>query len=225
MPDNNTQSRPWIIVGTGDFAEVMHHYLTHETTSPVAAFSVDSAYNTGGDFAGLPVVNFESLSETHPPGQYQVLVAIGYSKRNKIRQAKFEACRSMGYAMPGYISRHATYYGTPVGENTIIMEDNTIQPCTRIGDNCVLWSGNHIGHHGAIGDHVFISSHVVISGHVTIQNNVFLGVNATLRDGITVGEAAIIGAGAVMMNDAEARQVYPGPVTQAAPLPGERVRL
>lgn len=80
----------------------------------------------------------------------------------------------------------------------------------RIGDDVVLWSGNHIGHHSTIGDHVFVSSHVVVSGHVSIGPYSFIGVNATLRDGIRVGEACVIGAGALLLEDAADRSVYPG---------------
>mgnify|MGYP006215116609 CR=1 FL=1 len=52
---------------------------------------------------------------------------------------------------------------TTIGENVLILENNTIQPFTSIGNNTIIWSGNHFGHHGKIGDHCFISSHVVIS--------------------------------------------------------------
>ena len=50
------------------------------------------------------------------------------------------------------------------------LEDNTIQPYTKIGDNCVLWSGNHIGHHSTIEDHSIITSHACISGLGNIKN-------------------------------------------------------
>ena len=33
-----------------------------------------------------------------------------------------------------------------------------------IGNNTIIWSGNHIGHHSKIGNNCFISSHVVVSG-------------------------------------------------------------
>ena len=51
-----------------------------------------------------------------------------------------------------------------MGDNCFIFEDNTVQPFVTLGNNLVLWSGNHIGHHSTLRDHCFISSHVVISG-------------------------------------------------------------
>src|SRR5262249_44581290 len=91
-----------------------------------------------------------------------------------------------------------------------ILEDNTIQPFTRIGDNVVLWSGNHIGHHSTISDHVFVTSHVVVSGHCSIGPNCFLGVNATLRDGLTLAEGTLVAMGACLTHDTEAWGVYKG---------------
>ena len=62
-----------------------------------------------------------------------------------------------------------------------------IQPNVRIGNDVILWSGNHIGHDSTIEDHCFIASHAVISGNVTIgEPYCFVGVNATFRDGVTV---------------------------------------
>ena len=61
-----------------------------------------------------------------------------------------------------------------IGENNLILEDNTIQPFVKIGSNNVFWSGNHIGHDVEICNHVYITSHVVISGFTKIGNNCFL---------------------------------------------------
>ena len=90
------------------------------------------------------------------------------------------------------------------------MEDNTLQPYTVIGDNVVLWSGNHIGHHGVISNHVTVTSHVVMSGRCLLEEQVFVGVNATIRDGLKIGKGALIGMGSVMTSDAEAWSVYQG---------------
>ena len=48
-----------------------------------------------------------------------------------------------------------------IGENTFIFEANVVQPGVTVGDNVVLWSGNHIGHDSVIEDHCFIASHAV----------------------------------------------------------------
>src|SRR5262249_621861 len=95
-----------------------------------------------------------------------------------------------------------------VGDNCFILEDNTIQPFVRIGNDVTLWSGNHIGHDSTIGDHCFITSHVVVSGNVTVGPRSFIGVNATLRNSITIPPQALIGAGAIIMEDTVEKGVY-----------------
>ena len=78
----------------------------------------------------------------------------------------------------------------------------------EIGNDVVLWSGNHIGHDTRVGDHCFIASHVVVSGNCRIGASCFIGVNATFRDGVTVAPDCVIGAGALIMKDTEPGSVY-----------------
>ena len=106
-----------------------------------------------------------------------------------------------------------------------MLEDNTVQPFVTIGDNCYLWSGNHVGHHSTVMEGTFIASHVVISGNVTVGRRCFLGVNATIRNGISIGDECVIGAGAVIMHDTEPGGVYPGPEATRIAVPSSRVRL
>ena len=111
--------------------------------------------------------------------------------------------------MANYISsRCSSLSQFQPGDNCFILEDNTIQPYVKIGNNVVLWSGNHIGHDVLIEDHCFITSHVVVSGFVKIERNCFLGVNATIRDGITIAPETLIAAGAIIMKDTEEKGVY-----------------
>ena len=84
-----------------------------------------------------------------------------------------------------------------IGENTFIFEDNTVQYHVKIGNNVVLWSGNHIGHRSVIEDDCWLTSHDVISGFCRIGRGSFIGVNATLGDNVTLGEDTVFGAAAV----------------------------
>jgi sugar O-acyltransferase (sialic acid O-acetyltransferase NeuD family) len=119
--------------------------------------------------------------------------------------------KALGYVLVSYVSSRCSYLSQhQPGDNCFILEDNTIQPYVRIGNDVTLWSGNHIGHDSTIGDHCFISSHVVVSGHVQIGESCFIGVNATLRNSITIGSHTLIGAGAVIMKNTPPRAVYLG---------------
>lgn len=206
--------KPVVLFGTGDFARIAHVYLTHDSPREVAAFTVHERYIENDRLLDTPVVPFERLVESHPPDQYAMFVAIGFSKVNARRREMYEACKALGYELITYVNSKAIHWGTlDIGDNCFVFEANVIQPFVRIGNNVVLWSGNHVGHDAVIGDHCFIASHAVISGNVTIGDRSFVGVNATFRDGITVGEANVIGAGAVIMGDTEPEAVFAVPST------------
>jgi sugar O-acyltransferase (sialic acid O-acetyltransferase NeuD family) len=194
-----------IIYGTGLVAEVAEFYFRTDTDYQISAFTNAAEFITDEQFNGVPLVPFEKLETVYPPGEHDIFIALGYNKTNQIRQARYYEAREKGYTCATYISPRATYYGTPVGDNCFILENNVIQPFVRIGNNVTLWSGNHIGHHSTIRDHCFISSHVVVSGACDIGENCFLGVNATLRDNLKLGRFVVVGSGAIVMKDCEER--------------------
>lgn len=205
-----------VIFGTTDFAKIARVYLREDSPHEVVAFSVHGQYIQSKDFMGLPIVPFEELQERHPPGDFSMLVAIGFKRINKLRAEMYAQCKAKGYGLISYINSKTSHWGeTAIGDNCFIFEENVIQPYVTIGNNVVLWSGNHIGHDSTIGDHCFISSHVVVSGHCKVGDYSFLGVNATLRDGITIGAENVIGAGAVILKDTAFQAVHATRHTQA----------
>jgi sugar O-acyltransferase (sialic acid O-acetyltransferase NeuD family) len=145
-------------------------------------------------------------------------VAIPASQLNRLRRRFYEDLKLKGYQFATYISSHAfVWRNAKIGQNTFIFENNVIQPYVTIGDNCILWSGNHVGHRTVIHNHVFIASHSVISGYCDIGESCFIGVNTTFNDGVKVGESAVIGSGALVARDAEAGKVYVGTPARAVP--------
>lgn len=197
-----------VIFGTGSFAQVVHFYLTNDSPHEVVAFTASESHIKERELLGLPVVPFETLARDYPPAEFKMFVAIGYKKLNRVRASIYAEAREKGYELVTYVSSKCTYWGEAIGDNCFIFEDNTIQPFVRIGNDVVMWSGNHIGHHSSIGDHCFITSHVVISGHVSVGPYCFVGVNATTRDSISIGESCVIGAGSLIMKSAKDREVY-----------------
>ncbi|MGY6549036.1 MAG: acyl-ACP--UDP-N-acetylglucosamine O-acyltransferase [Roseinatronobacter sp.] len=65
---------------------------------------------------------------------------------------------------------------------------------TRVGDNCLIMAGAHVGHDAVIGDNVILANFVGVAGHVQIGRNVIVGASAGLHQFIRVGEGAMIGA-------------------------------
>jgi sugar O-acyltransferase (sialic acid O-acetyltransferase NeuD family) len=205
-----------IIFGTLDTAELAHYYLTNDSPYEVAAFTVSRDYLKENYFSPrgtdevYPVVPFENLESIYPPSEYLLFAPMTGVKMNTLRKQIYEEGKAKGYEYISYVSSKATTCNNKIGENCFILEDNTLQPFTEIGNNVVLWSGNHIGHHGKIEDHVFFTSHVVMSGHCHIKERAWLGVNATIRDYTTIGEGCLIAMGSVITKNTDDGGIYMG---------------
>ena len=198
-----------VIFGAGDIARLAHYYFTRDSPHRVAAFTVDRAYLKDDRFLDLPIVALDEIVERCPPDRFQMFVALSYAKMNAVRAERYAAVKALGYRLVSYVSsRCSLLTDHPVGDNCFILEDNTIQPFVRIGNNVTLWSGNHIGHDSTIEDHCFITSHVVVSGNVVVGTRSFIGVNATLRNSIAIAPQTLIGAGAVIMENTVEKGVY-----------------
>ncbi len=218
-------SIPLVIFGTGQIAELACFYFIHDSNYRPVAFTVDREYVTSSSFCELPVVPFDELGQCFKPEDVEVFVALSYAKVNALRAQKVQEVRAAGYRTANYISSRATVFpGLVVGGNCFILEDNTIQPFARLGDNVTLWSGNHIGHHSNIEDNCFISSHVVISGGVRVGANSFIGVNSTVRDHVSIGPRCVVGAGSVIAADTEPDGVYSMTPAERSRVPSFRLR-
>lgn len=205
-----TNKQKVVIFGLLDTAELAHWYLVNDSLYEPVAFTVNEQYLTTDTFKGLPVVPFENLETHYSPSEYSFFAPLTGVKMNTVRKKIYEEGKSKGYNYISYVSSKATVCGNTIGENCFILEDNTLQPFTTIGNNVVMWSGNHIGHHGVIEDHVFFTSHVVLSGHCHVKQRAWFGVNSTIRDYTTIGEGCLIGMGALVTKNTDDNGLYIG---------------
>lgn len=200
-----------IIFGLSDFAELAHFYLDNDSEHDVVAFSVNEKYMTKSKmFKNLPVVPFEAIEQIYPIAEYKFFAPMSPQKMNRLREEIYNSIKAKGYDMISYISSKATLFDNLIGDNCFILENNTIQPFTTIGNNVVMWSGNHIGHHGVINDHVLFTSHVVLSGHCVVEKYCTLGVNSTIRDGLTLAEGTFVAMAASIIKNTEPWSFYKG---------------
>jgi sugar O-acyltransferase (sialic acid O-acetyltransferase NeuD family) len=189
----------------------------------VVAFSVEKAYRDADVFYGLPLVDFESLGESYPSDVFECYVAISSTQLNRVRARLFNEVKAKGYQCANYVSsRSSVWHNVELGENVFIFENNTVQPFCKIGDNTVLWSGNHIGHRSELGKHCFISSHVVVSGFCTIGDYSFIGVNTTIGDNITIAEDNFIAMGALITKNTQPDAIYEGQPAQPRKIAAKR---
>lgn len=198
-----------IVFGTGRGANVATRYLSDDSTHEIIAYTVDDDYASGKEFMGRPVIPFSRIEKEIPPPESQMFVPLGFQRMNALRAEKFSAAKAKGYSLISYISSRVLSCQKPrIGENCLILEGNVFNYDVAIGNNVVMWSGNHVGDLSVIEDHVFVSSHVVLSGEVTIGKNSFLGVNATISNYVHVGQRCYIGANTLIAQDTPSDSVY-----------------
>jgi sugar O-acyltransferase (sialic acid O-acetyltransferase NeuD family) len=196
------KTKKLVIIGAGETSEIACEYFTMDSEYEVVSFAVDRQFIKCNTLAGLPVVPLDEVQNQFPPSDYWAFVAASSTKLNRVRSNLYAQAKNKNYRMASYISSKAfVWRNAQIGENCFIFEDNTIQPFVKIGNNVVLWSGNHIGHNSIIQDHCFLSSHVVISGFCDVGEYSFLGVNSTVINNINIGCDCFIGAGALIQKD------------------------
>ena len=207
-----------IIFGVLDTAELAHYYLTHDSEHEVVAFTVNQEYIEKDTFHDLPVVPFEEVEKFYSPEEYAFFAPITGRNMNRNREKVYLESKQKGHTFISYISSKATvFHPELIGENCFILEDNTIQPFTKIGNNVIMWSGNHIGHHGLIKDHCFFTSHVVLSGHCVVESYSFFGVNSTIRDYTNIAAGTLVGMSSSITKETEEWGIYIGNPSKKVP--------
>jgi len=154
------------------------------------------------------VVDLEKLAETYPPGDFTVLIAVGYGDLNRNREKIFGRLKAAGYSIETYIHPEAKVYSPHIGEGAVIMPNAFIDVHARIGENTVVWGNSSVAHHAKIGANCWLATGGVISGGAEIGNNTFVGVSATVVNDVRVGSHNIIGAGSLVVRHTPDFKVY-----------------
>lgn len=204
--DNNNKL---VIVGDGAFAEVACEYFQTDSEFEVVAFAVEKSHWTKKHLLDLPVILLEDIEDFYPPSTVKIYCAVGYGGLNTHRDRLLTIVKGKKYKLASFISTKASIArNVLLGEHLFILENNVIQPFSKIHDNVILWSGNHIGHHSRIHKNVFISSHVVISGSTQIKRNSFLGVNSTISNNLVIEKFNWVGPGVLLQKSTKPYEIW-----------------
>ena len=200
-----------VIVGLGETAELAYEYFTNDSQYEVVAFAVNKEYLDKDIFLGLPVFSLEEISEKIDKNEVEMFVAMASRHLNRDRIGVYKQVKALGYKFTSYISSKAfVWHNVEIGENCFILENNTLQPFTKVGNNVIMWSGNHLGHRSVIEDNCFITSHVVICGFCKIGENSYLGVNSSIADNVKIAKDNFVGMGAVVNKNTKEDSLYTG---------------
>ena len=216
-------SKKLIIIGAGETAALAYEYFTHDSTYEVCSFAVETAFLKENSFCGLPLVAFEEIENLYPSAEYDAFVAMAGANLNRQRTRFYHETKAKGYKLASYVSSRAfVWHNVEIGNNCFILEDNTLQPFTQVGNNVVMWSGNHLGHRSIIKDNCFITSHVVICGFCEIGANAYIGINASIADNVKIADDNFIAMGAVIGKNTEENAIYKGNPAVKAPITAKR---
>ncbi|HEV3333753.1 MAG TPA: acetyltransferase [Bryobacteraceae bacterium] len=198
-----------IIFGIGRGANVATRYFRDDSPHEIVAYTVDDEYADREEFMGRPVIPFSRIDKEIPPQESQMFILLGFQEMNALRAEKFAQAKEKGYSLASYISSRTLGLERPkFGENCFILEGNVFNYDVTIGNNVVMWSGNHVGDLSIIEDHVFVSSQVVLSGEVTVGANSFLGVHSTISNYVRIGAGCYIGANTLIAQNTAPGSVY-----------------
>ncbi len=198
-----------VLFGAGGGADTAYRYLTKDSPHEVVAFTVDGLCKDRDTYHGLPVVEFENVQKLYPADDFKMFILLGFDDMSRLRIQKYKEAKAKGYSCISYVASDIfRIEEIQVGENCFILEKQTINLDVKIGNNTVMWSGNHIGDRTIIEDNVWISSQVVIGGDVRIGEGSFIGMNATIAHNVSVGQRNFIGAGALIAKSTKDDGVY-----------------
>ena len=82
---------------------------------------------------------------------------------------------------------------------------------TRVGDDCLLMTGSHVGHDATLGNRVILANQVAIAGHCQIGDDVIIGGLSGIHQWVRIGQGAIIGAITMVTNDVIPYGLVQGP--------------
>lgn len=190
-----------VVFGSGAIAEVATVYLERDSAHRIVGYTADAAYCKSDRFFDKPVVPWETLETAFPPDQVKLLGPLSFRRLNQFRRDRYLEGKARGYAFISFVHPSCHVYTEDIGENCFILEQNVIQPFVRIGNNVMMWSGNHIGHHSVVGDHCFLSSQVGLSGSVVIGELCFLGGQVGIGAGVVVGKSCFFGERTVVVRE------------------------
>ena len=82
---------------------------------------------------------------------------------------------------------------------------------TRVGDDCLLMTGAHVGHDAQLGHRVILANQVAIAGHCQIGDDVIIGGLSGVHQWVRIGRGAIIGAVTMVTHDVMPHGLVQGP--------------
>ena len=210
MHRENKQDFVNVIIGANNYANQLRHEIEIETSMKVDAFATYKDYKTIDCLDGLKVESFEDLSSIYSQKKINVLIAIGYSQKNKIREKVFLDCKKLGFNVLSYISPRANVYSSQIGDGSIIRAGAHVGDNVKLGCCCIVNCAAVLTHDINAGKFNFFGARCCFGGGSDIGDYCFFGLNSTIKNRLHIADYTLIGAGANVIHDTILDGTYVG---------------
>jgi sugar O-acyltransferase (sialic acid O-acetyltransferase NeuD family) len=200
-----------VIIGSSGHAKVVIDIVQKEGKMNIIGL-LDCFRKIGEHTLGYSVLGQErdipDLMEKHDLNG--VIVAIG---DNFIRAKVARQVAEISPNIPFVTTIHpAATIATDVsiGDGTVIMSGVSVNPCSSIGDFCILNTNSSLDHDSALDAFASLAPRTVTGGNCRIGQYSAVGIGATLIHGIDIGEHTVIGANSLVMHSVDSFSVAYG---------------
>lgn len=206
----------YVIMGLGDFTEIVFYMMTQELGLSVGAFCVDEVYLPENRIHhGLPVYAFETIEQNLQPEEHVLVLAFLGNNMFAQREERFCQAKKKGFCFENIIHPSANISNAVMGVGNIILEEVLISYFAVVGDCNVFWSRSMVQHHNRVGSFNLLAPNCSTSGYVEIRNHCFIGNNSTVKNRVRIEDGTFVGADAYVTGDTQAETVIVPPRSYA----------
>jgi len=180
-------SRPYILLGSGGHAKVVHSLLLENKLKILGVCDPHLAESNCNSWRGLKILGNDLDLLKYANSEVFIANGIGFADLGVIIRQIYERLKQEGYIFPTLIHPHACVDKTAVIENGCqIMAGCVIQADVIIGVNSVINTGAMVDHESVIGANVHIAPGAKLCGKVTIGAGCYIGAGSIVIQGIEI---------------------------------------
>lgn len=198
-----------VIVGTGDFADLVADTIINDMNRSVAGYLVDSKYMQDNSYKGLPVRPFEEVEKYFPSEKCAMVIGFVGGKMYSQRYEKYEILKSKGYEMLNVVHSSAQISkDSIIGDGNIFLQHTIVAMGTEIGNCNVFTPKSYVCHHVKVGNANYFAPGVSTTGYCEIGNYCFLGVNSAINNKVKVADYTFVGGGKFITDNTHEYDVF-----------------
>jgi sugar O-acyltransferase (sialic acid O-acetyltransferase NeuD family) len=141
-----------------------------------------------------------------------VFIGIGAMRHMRVREGIYRLIEDKPDLLPINLIHPNAVVSKQVdlGWGNIVMAGTVIDPGSRLGNNCIVFTNSYIAHDSIIGTNVYLAPGVILGGGTCIHDSAYIGLGANIVDRITIGSEAVVGAGSLVLRDVPSKQIWFG---------------